>query len=45
MAILSAEAVVRVAAHAALEKKAIVLVVLNLEGLSSIADYLSLIHK
>jgi len=39
MAILSAEAVVRVAAHAALEKKAIDLVVLNLEGLSSIADF------
>jgi ribosome-associated protein len=39
MAILSAEAVVRVAAHAALEKKAIDLVVLNLEGLSSVADF------
>jgi ribosome-associated protein len=40
MAILSAEAVVRVAARAALEKKAIELVVLNLEGLSRVADYI-----
>lgn len=39
MAILSAEAVVRVAARAALDKKAIDLVVLNLEGLSSVADF------
>jgi len=39
MAILSAEAVVRVAAHAALEKKAIDLVVLDLQGLSSVADF------
>jgi len=39
MAILSAEAVVRVAARAALEKKAIDLVVLDLQGLSSVADY------
>ena len=39
MAILSAEALVRVAAHAALEKKAIDLVVLDLQGLSSVADF------
>jgi ribosome-associated protein len=39
MVILSAEAVVRVAAHAALEKKAIDLVGLDLQGLSSIADF------
>ncbi|HXA96619.1 MAG TPA: ribosome silencing factor [Candidatus Dormibacteraeota bacterium] len=39
MATLSAEAVVRVAAHAALEKKAVDLVVLDLQGLSSIADF------
>jgi ribosome-associated protein len=39
MAILSAEAAVRVAAHAALEKKAINLVVLDLQGLSSVADF------
>jgi len=39
MAILSAEAAVRVAAHAALEKKAIDLAVLDLQGLSSIADF------
>jgi len=39
MAGLSAEAVVRVAAHAALEKKAINLVVLDLQGLSSVADF------
>jgi ribosome-associated protein len=39
MASLSAEAVVRVAAHAALEKKAINLVVLDLQGLSSVADF------
>ena len=39
MAILSADAVVRVAARAALEKKAIELVVLDLQGLSSVADY------
>jgi ribosome-associated protein len=36
---LSAEAVVRVAAHAALEKKAIDLAVLDLQGLSTIADF------
>ncbi|MGH7398517.1 MAG: ribosome silencing factor [Candidatus Rokuibacteriota bacterium] len=35
----SAEAVVRIAARAALEKKAIDLVVLDLHGLSSIADF------
>ncbi len=39
MTILSAEAVVRAAAHAALEKKAIDLAVLDLQGLSSVADY------
>ncbi len=39
MAILSAEAAVRVAAHAALDKKAIDLAVLDLQGLSSIADF------
>ncbi|HSE05706.1 MAG TPA: ribosome silencing factor [Methylomirabilota bacterium] len=39
MASLSAEAAVRVAAHAALEKKAINLVVLDLQGLSSVADF------
>jgi ribosome-associated protein len=39
MAIPSAETVVRVAAHAALEKKAIDLAVLDLQGLSSIADF------
>jgi ribosome-associated protein len=39
MAILSADAVVRVAARAALEKKAIDLVVLDLQGLSSVADF------
>ena len=39
MAILSAEAVVRIAAHAALEKKAIDLAVLDLQGLSSVADF------
>jgi ribosome-associated protein len=39
MTILSAEAVVRVAAHAALDKKAIDLAVLDLQGLSSIADF------
>ena len=39
MASLSAEAVVRVAARAALEKKAIELVVLDLQGLSSVADF------
>jgi ribosome-associated protein len=39
MAGLSAESVVRVAAHAALEKRAIDLVVLNLEGLSTVADF------
>ena len=38
-AIPSAETVVRVAAHAALEKKAIDLAVLDLQGLSSIADF------
>jgi ribosome-associated protein len=36
---LSAEAAVRVAARAAVEKKALDLVVLNLEGLSSVADF------
>jgi ribosome-associated protein len=39
MAIPSAETVVRVAAHAALEKKAIDLAMLDLQGLSSIADF------
>jgi ribosome-associated protein len=39
MAARSAESVVRVAAHAALEKRAIDLVVLNLEGLSTVADF------
>ncbi len=39
MATLSAEAVVRVAAQAALEKKAIDLAVLDLQGLSTIADF------
>ncbi|HEX7216064.1 MAG TPA: ribosome silencing factor [Methylomirabilota bacterium] len=39
MATLSAEAVVRVAAHAALDKKAIDVVVLDLQGLSTIADF------
>ena len=39
MATLSAEAVVRAAAHAALEKKAIDLAVLDLQGLSSVADF------
>lgn len=39
MATLSAEAVVQVAAHAALEKKAVDLAVLDLQGLSSIADF------
>ena len=39
MAGLSAEAVVRVAARAALEKRAIDLMVLNLQGLSSVADF------
>lgn len=39
MASPSAEAVVRIAAHAALEKKAIDLMVLDLQGLSSIADF------
>jgi ribosome-associated protein len=39
MAILPAEAVVRIAAHAALEKKAIDLAVLDLQGLSSVADF------
>lgn len=39
MATLSAEAVVRVAAHAAQEKKAIDLAVLDLQGLSTIADF------
>jgi ribosome-associated protein len=36
---LPAEAVVRVAAHAALEKKAVDLVALDLQGLSSVADF------
>jgi len=39
LATLSAEAVVQVAAHAALEKKAVDLAVLDLQGLSSIADF------
>jgi len=39
MAAFSSEAVVRRAARAALEKKAIDLVVLDLQGLSSIADF------
>jgi ribosome-associated protein len=39
MASPSAEAVVRIAAHAALEKKAIDLMVLDLQGLSGIADF------
>ena len=39
MAGLPAEAAVRVAARAALDKRAIDLVVLNLEGLSSVADF------
>ena len=39
MAALSAEAVVRVAAQAALDKKAIDLAVLDLQGLSTIADF------
>jgi ribosome-associated protein len=39
MAGLSAEAVARVAARAALEKKAIDLTVLDLRGLSSVADF------
>ena len=39
MATLSAEAVVRVAAQAALEKRAIDLAVLDLQGLSTIADF------
>jgi ribosome-associated protein len=36
---LPAEAAVRVAARAALDKRAIDLMVLNLEGLSSVADF------
>jgi ribosome-associated protein len=39
LATLSAEAAVRVAAHAALDKKAIDVVVLDLQGLSTIADF------
>jgi ribosome-associated protein len=39
LATLSAEAIVRVAAHAALDKKAIDLAVLDLQGLSTIADF------
>ena len=39
MATLPAEAAVRVAAHAALDKKAIDLAVLDLQGLSTIADF------
>jgi ribosome-associated protein len=39
LATLSAEAVVRVAAHAALDKKAIDVAVLDLQGLSTIADF------
>jgi ribosome-associated protein len=39
VATLSAEAVVRTAAHAALDKKAIDLAVLDLQGLSTIADF------
>jgi ribosome-associated protein len=36
---LAAEAVVRIAAHAAVDKKAIDLAVLDLQGLSTIADF------
>ncbi len=39
MATRSAETVVRIAAHAALDKKAIDLAVLDLQGLSSVADF------
>jgi len=39
LATLSAEAVVRVTAHAALDKKAIDVAVLDLQGLSTIADF------
>ena len=39
MATLSAEAVVRVAAHPGLDKEAIDVVVLDLQGLSTIADF------
>ncbi|HEV8437350.1 MAG TPA: ribosome silencing factor [Methylomirabilota bacterium] len=39
MATLSAEAIVRLAAQAALDKKALDLTVLDLQGLSSIADF------
>ena len=39
MARLSAEAVVRAAARAALDKKALDLAVLDLQGLSSVADF------
>jgi ribosome-associated protein len=39
LASLSAEAVVRVAAHAALDKKALDVAVLDLQGLSTIADF------
>ena len=39
MATPAAEAVVRLAAHAALEKKALDLAVLDLQGLSGIADF------
>jgi ribosome-associated protein len=39
LATLAAEAVVRIAAHAALDKKAIDLAVLDLQGLSTIADF------
>jgi ribosome-associated protein len=39
MAVAPAEAVVRVAARAALEKNALDLAVLDLQGLSGIADY------
>ena len=35
----SAEAVVRLAAHAALDKRAVDLVVLDLQGMSSLADF------
>lgn len=35
----SAETVVRLAAHAALDKKAVDLVVLDLQGMSSLADF------
>ena len=39
MSARSAEAVVRLAAHAALDKRAVDLVVLDLQGMSSLADF------